>query len=936
MPVLELRDEFRTSHMRATAIELSNRQNTGWTQRGNANELLEITYPTGDVTRALDSISASSAKKPIVMIGQRGSGKSHIMALLHNAFANPDSAQEWSHTWGEKLQSSRLAGLQFPRGFTPLSETLSNSEYPCLWDVLFDRHPKGGYFRGKFEQSGTVVPAKSLIQDMFSSQPTALIFDELQTWYDGQHDDPGDTGKKRLKWAFNFIQILSELAEDRPDLCRLIVSVRDNTTDAFQQIHRKGPVVIDFKGETARDDRKRLVLHRLFKNRDNIPSSVISQTVAAYADARVRLLYSQKSQADQAKLKNEVAESWPFSPELIALLEDHLLMAAAAQGNRDFIRMLAEVFRSRGDEVPVITPADFSVDDDDCGVTTLVDSFATTVDQERLREKAIKNLKLIREGDAPSSHAREVISSIWVRSLSAKHDAGGTRAEIQLDVTREQPVDDNAFTAELAAIVENSFNIHEVGTQEKRFCFKLPDNPESKLKAWARNNNAFDTDGTTVPGLLSVRRDQQYLRQILNYVLKTPDAASEPPSFPVILDPNWQAAPWANVPSTDQPAGWTERGKAVLVVLPVAPKSVNEALGAWLVSHISQNRNMVRFLLPTDDSANIYDDRNLLISARCALLASEWKKDDPQYASLHKKYETELKTKLKERFDRYAILAVWDFQNPSNCQFHVESHKGSGSDIPAVVEKHVVDNFFMAEDFKPFIKSCAQRGDKMQQVLALMREPPLPGETAIPYLGDIAVYEHVLSAASKGVIAINVDGHWFRQEAGEAPKDALQRLKQKAFCSGGKMYAVQLGEPSQVGGTGVTVPPPPVVIPSSPVPNPGSTRGSGVGSQLGSGSTPWPTTGVGILPVPPVDIAPTAQPIQPAQPVIRRSLGAKSGVNLLGDLEKWALPDNQRVTQATLTFTGNSIKELREMCMKLPAKIQAELQITLPPEGGAS
>jgi hypothetical protein len=45
---------------------------------------------------------------------------------------------------------------------------------------------------------------------------------------------------------------------------------------------------------------------------------------------------------------------------------------------------------------------------------------------------------------------------------------------------------------ELAEIVDNSFNIHEVGTHDKRFCFRLPDNPESKLKAWARNDHAFE------------------------------------------------------------------------------------------------------------------------------------------------------------------------------------------------------------------------------------------------------------------------------------------------------------------------------------------------------------------------------------------------------------------------------------------------------------
>jgi len=32
------------------------------------------------------------------------------------------------------------------------------------------------------------------------------------------------------------------------------------------------------------------------------------------------------------------------------LLEDHILMASAAQDSRDFIRMLAEVFRVRGEQ----------------------------------------------------------------------------------------------------------------------------------------------------------------------------------------------------------------------------------------------------------------------------------------------------------------------------------------------------------------------------------------------------------------------------------------------------------------------------------------------------------------------------------------------------------------------------------------------------------
>ncbi|MFW6114615.1 MAG: DUF499 domain-containing protein, partial [bacterium] len=483
MQTLQLRPEFQAEFGAATAIELRNKQNSGWAQRTDPTPLLEITYPTADVQRALQAVSATEAGRPIVFIGQRGRGKSHIMAVLHHAFDQPHPVEEWAHGWARRLQSSRLKDLKLQQGFLAISETMSNWEYPNLWDVIFEQHPKGAYFRGKFEQSETMVPSKSLLQDLFAEQKTALILDEFQTWFDGLHDEPGDEGRKRRQWAFTFIQLLSELAKERPDLLCLVVSVRDSTTEGYRQIHRIGPTLIDFKGETAREDRRRLVLHRLFVNRDNFTNAEIDRIVDAYAAERNRLLYSDRIDADKSRLREQVVQSWPFAPELVDLMESNMLMTDTAQDNRDMIRILAEVYRERGNHVPLLTPADFSIDNDSCGVLALIDSFTAEADRERLREKALHNLEKIREANINVPHAREVISSLWVRSVSATEEIGGTRQEIQLDITRDQPVDDNAFTLELDEIIDNSFNIHEVGTAEKRFCFRLPENPVSKVKA---------------------------------------------------------------------------------------------------------------------------------------------------------------------------------------------------------------------------------------------------------------------------------------------------------------------------------------------------------------------------------------------------------------------------------------------------------------------
>jgi hypothetical protein len=933
MQSLQLRAEFLTKFMPATAIELVNQQNTGWTQRPDPAELLEITYPTSDVQRALEAVSASAAGRPVVFIGQRGRGKSHLMAVLHHTFVHPDAVQTWANAWGARLLSEKLQKVSFTRRLLSISATMLGGGYACLWDPIFDGHPRGPYYRGKFEQSGTTEPSKPLLLEMFGQQPMALILDELQSWFDALHDEPTAHGPKRRQWAFNFIQTLSELAADRPDLFSLVASVRDNTTEAFRQIHRVGPTLIDFSGETAREDRKKLVLHRLFQNRDNFTAAEIERIVDVYASERNRLLFADRTDADKARLHQEVVACWPFAPELLNLLEDNILMAAAAQGSRDLIRTLAEVYKVRGVQSPLITPADFSIDDDSCGVLSLLDAMAATADQEQLREKARRNLEALRDAGVPAPHAQGVVSALWVRSLSAAHDAGGTRQEAQLDVTRETPVDDNAFIAELAEIVDSSFNIHEVGTTQKRYCFKLPENPVSKVKAWARNDRSFEPDMPAPPGLLPVRKDQEYLRTVLNYLLKTPDSTREQPCVPIVLDPNWERAPWANAQlQSSLPAQWDQRGDPVLIVLPVAPADVSVVLGPWLAGNVPVSRNMVRFLLPVDGEQNIYDDRDLILTARCAMLSKEWGAAETQYDTLHRRrFQPELVTKLKERFNRYAILHVWDFQNPTQCTFHVEAHKATGGAIPAAVEKHIRDNFFAPEDFEAFIVAAAGRGDSMREVLTLLRGEPLSGQAALPYLGQADVLEDVIAIAARDKIALNVGGTWYCRDGGESESAALQRLRQKAFKTGQDLYLIRLGLPNQVGSGGVAAPPTGAAPPAQP-PAPGGGPPP-VAPPGGSGAAPpAPAPLVPGLTPPPAQ--PGAAPPAPAAPIIRKSLGAKTGINLLGDLETWGFPDKQQVTQAQLTVDGVSIKELRDLCTRLPPKIRAELQITLPPEGG--
>jgi hypothetical protein len=68
------------------------------------------------------------------------------------------------------------------------------------------------------------------------------------------------------------------------------------------------------------------------------------------------------------------------------------------------------------------------------------------------------------------------------------------------------------------------------------------------------------------------------------------------------------------------------------------------------------------------------------------------------------------------------------------CTFQVKSHGPIGTAIPDGVEEHLKENHFAPEDFEKTVEETATRNEPMRQLLALLREPPLPGQPAIPLM----------------------------------------------------------------------------------------------------------------------------------------------------------------------------------------------------------
>ena len=873
---LTLRKEFQGRRLTGTAIELATSKKTGATQIP-ASEFLEITYPSADALKTIETAGPDRAR-PLVLIGARGQGKSHLLGMLYHAFTDASATRDWLKIWADRLGRPKLAELRLREDMHVIGESLHHQRHKHLWDLVFERHPHGSFIKGKWEGMGeerTDVPGYDLLLELFEHTPTALILDEFQTWYDALTNTKQSP---RRSWAFNFVQLLSEIAQERPELLVLVVSVRDGGSDAFQQIQRVEHSLVDFKGPTAKQDRQKLLLHRLFENRMQVSDSQIESALAPHVSEYLRIHKVQPS--DHAQVQREFVEGWPYAPHLMQLLEDQVLVATQAQETRDLIRILADLFK-RHDDSPVITAADFRLDDDRSGIAALIDSVSNQ-HHSSLREGAQRNLTAVLDAvknpDSVVPHLAEIVGALWLRSLAVGNVAGAEPGTLQIDITRDKPIDDNGFEVELSTIVKNSFNIHEDGP---RLVFREDENPQAKLIASARNDNLF-ADGS----------DLEQLGNEVRYVIGGEEGVSS--AFRIIvLRSMWLSDPWASVQDNEKPDGWDER--LPLLVVPSNPEPLDRKLGPWLRDHLQQRRNAVRFLLPTAGSTDIFRDEELSILSRTVVLARRWGADDPKYRKLAATYERELRSILAKRFDRFAILDTWDYQEPAKCTFHVESHRAEGAKIPGVVDEHIGTNVFIPEDFDGLVLAAADNGESVGKLLGELQEPRPAGARCVPWLGETPMKEHVIRLCARGDIAISLRGtELLQKRPGEDTDAAWTRMRGK-LGTGRHLEETLLLRPQAVGQTD-RVPEP------APDPDPPDV------------TSPTPPEGTGGI-------------FTGGSKLVAHASGSTSPVNLLGELESWGIGTGTQVQDMSLKVSSLTGAQLGEVLRALPDGMTYELSL---------
>jgi hypothetical protein len=294
------------------------------------------------------------------------------------------------------------------------------------------------------------------------------------------------------------------------------------------------------------------------------------------------------------------------------------------------------------------------------------------------------------------------------------------------------------------------------------------------------------------------------------------------------------------------------------------------------------------------------------VYARAVYLANQWKDTDAAYKPLYTTYQTShLRPRLKDLFDTFALLDIWNFAQPDQCQFLCEKHNTVGDKIPKAIHTKIETELFVAEDFEAMALAQATNSASVATFIGELQEPAIGGNHCVPWLGEVTAKEKVLRLCAAGKLVINLRGLELLQAGpGESEDDCWMRIKGK-LGSGKELEQTTLLLPSAVPQSGGTLPLP--FPPTTPVLTP-------------------PVTPPGVPPGPQNPFPPPVTP--PAGPSFKPfGTPPKTPVNLLGEIEKWGIAPATNLANVNLNVSKMTGAQLAQLLNNLPEGVTYGLNL---------
>jgi len=305
--------------------------------------VLRVTYPTEPmkvlIQQVTEKLAGKTHKGGIVVRGSYGSGKSHTLLTLFHLCADSKRANDWLSKWNMPFtfpENVRVAAVQL------VAENAEN-----LWELLLER-------LGENELLSNIsrYPSRDQWAGLGRKQPTVLLIDELEAWYEGLSADERAVQR-------NALQNLMEAAELDGVPLSVVVSVYGFNNEVMAVLNRTQPPILDV-GTAV--DRWKIVRHRLLDDLDEGKAKeVVREYLKVYENLRSYLPQVQ----DFDQLRKEMEQCYPFHPHFLHKVFEVYGLMPRNETTRGVIGLCATLLRRRAKERNAILAGDLDALDEE-------------------------------------------------------------------------------------------------------------------------------------------------------------------------------------------------------------------------------------------------------------------------------------------------------------------------------------------------------------------------------------------------------------------------------------------------------------------------------------------------------------------------------------------------------------------------------------------
>lgn len=315
------------------------------TIENDVKRFFDTTYPANtikDIIRKINKkLTYKTDKGFFVLLGPRGSGKSHALVTLYHLFENPEDTSEWLNYWNIDFK-----GIEEGQSVIISAQ---ESDPDLLWKPIFK---KAG--REDLLEEVDKYPTREIIEELVGEEKFAIFLDELETWFETFNEEKE---KHLIKRNQMFIKILSVVANENENLFVFMTSYEvDPSSTLGQELNR-----IDYRAEdlSSSGDREKIVFHKLFKKpRKEVDDDKVRGVAKSYVEE-----YQDPIDIKNLKRYEELfVKKYPFHPQLLKVLDEIYEGVKGRQDVRGEMRVLGNALRSVYDKTDVILLSDLNED----------------------------------------------------------------------------------------------------------------------------------------------------------------------------------------------------------------------------------------------------------------------------------------------------------------------------------------------------------------------------------------------------------------------------------------------------------------------------------------------------------------------------------------------------------------------------------------------